>query len=206
MTVLPLSDHQVRQKGRGVPPRYTYTFASSGITIECHKVGPSALESLGRAIRKETQRPDHPHAMPPVPTQEIDYGNDDKRQEELPESAWSDEYKAQRREWQTWVDTEVGKRFARMLICDYVEIDLDAARDEIAHLEKSLKRQGAELPDLDIDTEGYTDDEILKLRYVFMCCMLDPANDGQAFVQYMIGRSQPREEAIQDRIAAFRAT
>jgi len=206
MTVLPLSDHQQRQKGRAVPPRYTYTFASSGITVQCHKVSPTAMESIGQAVRKETRNPDHPHAFPSVPTQAIDYGNGEIRQEELPESAWDDDYKKKRREWEAWANSEVGARFVRMLICDYVEIDLEAARNEIDHFERSLKRQGAELPDLGIDTEGYTDDEILKLRYVFLCCMLDPQNDGQAFSGVMIGRSQPREEAIQDRIASFRAS
>lgn len=204
MTVLPLSDH--RPKGRGVPPRYTYTFASSDITIECHKVGPSAVEAIARAVRKEAQQPDHTHPFPPVPTQEIDYGNDDKRQEELPESSWSDEYKTKRREWERWAEMETMQRFLAMLICDYIEVDLDAARAELDHLEASLKRQGADLPDLGFALEGYSADEQTKLRFVYTCCMLDPANDGQAFVQYMIGRSQPREEAIQDRIAAFRAT
>lgn len=204
MTVLPLSDH--RPKGRGVPPRYTYTFASSGITVECHKVSPAAVDAISRGVRKEAQNPEHEHAFPAVPTQAIDYGNGDIRQEELPESSWSDEYKTKRREWEVWAQNEAMKRFLSMLICDYIEIDLDAARAEIAHMEKSLHRQGAELPDLGIALDGYSEDEITKLRYVYTCCMLDAANDGQAFVAFMIGRSQPREEAISDRIASFRAS
>lgn len=209
MTVLPLSSNGT-QRGRTVVPLHTFTFPSSGIAVQCHKMSPSLQGALLQSIIKECKAlpDDDPHAYPTPPMQPINYGTEEHPDIKMEERRGGEEveaYQQRLRAWEVWAANKSAERLLIMVALDYLVVNQDDVTAELERTSRALARQGAEMPDLGIPLDGYAPEEIDRLKFLFLCCMLDPQNDGQAFLGFLIGRSQPREEAVQDRIASFRA-
>lgn len=208
MTVLPLSttNGTTPQRGRFVMPRHTFTFTSSGITVECHKVSPALFNTLLAAVAKEARAGKHPeHPYPEVPKVKVDVAGEITEEEVLGGELY-EKYQKDIRDWNDWAQNEAGLRFLTMVALDYLVLDNEGVTEEVQRMQKALQRQGADLPDLGISLEGYSEAEVARLHFLFSVCMLDPVNDGQAFMGFLIGQAQPREEAIQENIASFRPT
>lgn len=204
MSVADLPLHNGTTRGRFVMPRHSFTFPSSGITVECHKIGPQLQSAITQAVIRECKEgkyPDHPYPEPPK--QMVDIGGEMVEQEALGGEQVA-EYQKTLRAWGVWADQEIMVRYLVMAILDYAILDDKDISEVIERTRKALARQGADLPDLGIPLEGYSDVEINRLYYLFCVCALDPMNDGQAFFAFLVGRSHPREEAIRERIASFR--
>lgn len=213
MTVLPLSPaiNGVQRGGRNVVPLHKFTFPSSGVTVEFHKMSPTAFAAITQAITKECKAldADHPNAYPIAPTQPVNYGTKTKPDIRVEEMKGGPEYEAyleRLRLWEAWAQDELGRRVIAMIAIDYLEIDPAIVADEVERVRRALKRQGAEMPDLGFSLDAYTPEQADRLYFLFTCCMLDPQGDGQALFAFLVGRSQPREEEVATRIASFRAT
>lgn len=208
MSDLPLTQHT----GRKTPARNRFTFRSSGVTVEFYKVSPLISNLINEALLRYSKElpADHPFAYPHPPTQEVDYGDGEKRHEELPETAWSDEYREQRKAWVAAFNNRAATRLMSAIVLDYVIFDPEDINEGLSRLERSLKRFGGELIDVKegflLDGVDISEEEERKLQYYLGCCMLDqnPQGEGQAFMRYVFGQSQPREEAVESTIASFR--
>jgi hypothetical protein len=193
--------------GRVVSPLNSFTVPSSGITLTYHKVSPIVIGSIRQAVEKETRQEGHAHPCPAPPTAAVDYGEGVIKQEALPESAWDDTYRTQKAQWEEWVGGEAGNRYIRMLILRYIVFspdDLRAMTEEVEILRSALEDVGSAMPDISVDPATLTAEEQTKLYFIFGCCFINPFADSQAFMAHVVGKSQPREEAVADRIAAFR--
>ena len=209
MTVLPITSNGV-QRGRTVAPLHRFTFPSSGITVECHKMSPALQGALIQAIIKECKAlpADAPRAYPNPPTQEVNYGTDEHPDIRVEERLGGDEVAAYQKalaQWEAWAQQEAALRLLKMVAIDYLVVNDADIAEELERTRSALARHGAELPDLGISFDGYTPEEVNRLNFLFLCCMLDQENDGQAFMRFLIGRSQPREEVVAERITSFRA-
>lgn len=206
MTVLPLSPTNGTQRGRTVAPHHRYTFASSGVTIECHKISPTFITAISAAILKECKArdADAPNAYPRRPTRPTLVGGE-MREEEVHGGEEYDAWLAAMQTWQAWAEREMGLRVLQMVALDYLIINDSDIAEELERVRRSLARQGAEMPELGFPLDGYTPEEQNRLYFLFTRCMLDPENDGQAFFQFLVGRAQPREEAVAATIASFRS-
>lgn len=207
MTVLPLSSTNgvTHQRGRAVAPRHRYTFATSGITVECHKISIAYRDAITAAILKESKAlsADHPNAYPRRPTMRMEVGGE-WREEELQGGEEYDAWTVKMQAWNRWAENQMGLRLMTMVALDYLILDDEAIAEEMERVTRALARQGADLPDIGIPLDGYTTEEVNRLYFLFTRCMLDPENDGQAFFLFLVGRSQPREEAVEATIATFR--
>lgn len=193
-------------RGRAVVQPYRFTFTSSGITVQCRKISPTVMTAFIAALRKECQRGEHPeHPYPEVPKQTVDVAGEMVEQE-VRGGDLLEQYNAQSAAWYAWANGIAGLRMLRMVAVDYIIANDEEVGAEVGFHRTALQRAGADLPDLDMDMTGYTDAEINRVYYLFCCCMLDQEKDTTAFMSFLMGRSQPREEAITDRIADFRAS
>lgn len=191
-------------RGRAVVQPYRHTFPSSGITVECRKVSPTALTAFVTAIKKECQAGQHPeHPYPEIPKVQVNVAGE-MREQEVRGGELLETYLKDKQAWETWATQKAALRFLRMVAVDYMTFDAKEVTSEVAFLRRSLARDGAELPDLEMDMTGYTEAEIDRVYYLFCVCMLDQERESQALMSFLMGRSQPREEAIHDQIAAFR--
>lgn len=208
MSALPLTQHT----GRKAPARNRFTFPSSGVTVEFHKVSPLISQLISEALLRYSKGlpPDHPFAYPEEPTQPMDYGDGEIRHEKLPETAWTDEYREKRGAWITAFNNRVATRLMSAIVLDYIVFNPEDIDEGLSRLERSLKRFGGELINVQegflLDGVDLTEAEERKLQYYLGCCMLDqnPQGEGQAFMRYVFGQSQPREEAVDSTIASFR--
>ena len=203
-----LASHQngtiIPMRGRAVVPRNYFTFPSSGITVEFHKVSMTAWNAIQTAVQKECQQGKHPdHPYPKTPMAMVDVGGEMKL-EEVRGGDKYDQYIKDLEAWNAWATQEVALRFLAMLAVDYMVVDDDQVATEVDRMRKALQRQGADLPPLGIDTTGYSEAEINRMYFLVVCCMIDQEADGMALMGFISSKALPREEAIQDRVAEFR--
>jgi hypothetical protein len=191
--------HVPTDAGRYVKPLPFYTFRSSGLSVQVRRISPSTGTLLMQGIIKECKAlPEgHEHVYPKPPVYDTEVG---------PEPNENDaDFIAAKTLWLAWAEQEAATRLLRLIAADYVSVPAEVVTEALERLQRSLRREGAELEPMPIDMERYSQDEADRMQYLFSCCMLDPQRDGQDFLQFVFGQSQPQEEQIQAYQATFQS-
>lgn len=190
---------QDRVRGRAVPSRNRHTFADSGITVELHKIGPTTIQRIAEAVRKEAKAypVGHEWRYPDPPAQEVDIAGE-KRVEINPNDP---DYRAALDRWGEWAMGQVNERLLRVAAVDAViPIEHSDAEIKIAadRMRRRLAAEGAEIPVYD----AYTPEENDQIIWVSHICIRS-LDDFKEFYAALTQRSQVTEEAIQAETATF---
>jgi hypothetical protein len=165
-------------KGRAVPALPSITLKNSGIDVKIRSLGPWTLDTISTAAAKE-----HPRPTPQLNTV---IGLDGKEQQEPNEA--DPAYQAALAAWGDEVQADTMRRLFRILQAGGVvyEPDLDA----VADFRAMMAVGGVTLPDDDREV-------------FFYHLMLGNKEDSEQLINAVMHRSQPTEEAVEDRTASF---
>lgn len=166
--------------GRAVPAFPSFTFPSSGRTVQVRKISPMTMERIARGVQK-----DMPPPQPPVFEVELDGGVKTKETNEADPA-----YQQALRDYREQFKLETGKRFMR-LCASYVLVS-DVPTDEVAEYRAAMDAAGAPVDD---------DDD----RWVYLWEMCAAGQqDMQDFQAFVLGLSQATQEAVQAHVDSFR--
>lgn len=163
---------------RTPPPLPTITLPDSGYTVEFRPIGPLTINEIGKAVRKETPAPDAPRNTVT--------GLDGTEQTET--NTADPAYQAALAAYESAVATEVGMRLMRLIARRIVMTPADVETAQQARAD--LAEIGVELPE---------DDRDVFLNHVLFA----GTDDIMAIQSAFLRRSQPTEEAIQEKVADF---
>jgi hypothetical protein len=166
--------------GRAVPDYPSFTFASSGRTVQVRKLSPMTMQRIAQQTQK-----DMPPPAAPVYEVEIDGGVKTTETNEA-----DPVYQQALRAYNEQVKYETGMRFMRL--CASYVLASDVPVDEVAEYRAAMDAAGAPL--------GDEDD-----RWVYLWEMCAASErDMQDFQQYVLGRAQATPEAVQAHVDSFR--
>lgn len=186
-------------RGRRVRPLQRHVFRDSGIEVELRKMGPTTMQRLGEALRRECQKlpPGHPNRLPEAPRERVSVGGEER--DEVNDQ--HPDYLAALERWQRWAANEVSERYLRIAAVDYViPLDVEEAeiRTEAQRVRRRLAGEGAELPYHDQYTPE-ENDRIVWLLHVAVAT----AEDLQELYSALLSRSAVSEEAVAAHVATF---
>lgn len=163
---------------RTPPPLPTVELPESGYTVEFRPIGPLTLNEISKAVRKEQPAP-----QPPLNTVK---GLDGKDHDEPNEA--DPGYQAARAAHEQRVGAEIAKRMMQLLARRITRTPEDEA---------AVQSIRADMLEIGVDLES--DDADVFLNHV----LIGGAEDIKALQAAFLRRSQPTEEAIQDKVADF---
>ena len=169
--------------------RPTYTFKDSGVTVTLSKLGPSTIQDIDRAVRKQWRQTADPKKQEPTPPVfQTDVG---------PEANDADpDYQAKHRAWEAAVNAEVSTRLLDFAALYAVDVAVD--HEALERLRSTYQAMGLELD----EPEHLSQEQRDKLLYITRICIATAA-DLQEFSQAVTQRSQPTEEAVQAHVDTF---
>ena len=166
--------------GRAVPAHPSFTFGSSGRTVQVRKISPMTMQRIAQQVQK-----DMPPPAAPVFEVEIDGGVTTTETNDA-----DPQYQAALRAYTEQVRLETGMRFMR-LCASYVLVS-DVPADEVAEYRAAMDAAGAPVDEADD-------------RWVFLWEMCAAGQqDMQDFQAFVLGMSQATAEAVQAHVDSFR--
>jgi hypothetical protein len=163
---------------RTVPPLPTVTLPESGYTVEFRPIGPLTINEISKAVRKELPAPE-------VPLNEVT-GLDGKPTQEPNEA--DPEYQQALAAHEQTVGAEIGRRMMRLIARRIAMTEADA---------EVVQQIRADMLEVGVDLEP--DDADVFLNHV----LIGGTEDIQALQAAVMRRSQPTQEAIQEKAADF---
>jgi hypothetical protein len=185
--------------GRNVPELPLYTFRDSGEQVRVRKLGPTTIQRISEAIRKEAAKlPDgHPNKLPEPPVEQIDIGGvvRNERNDRNPD------YLRRMQKWIEWQSGELNERFLRVCAVQAIDPILSDEQIEarVEEIEAVLAIEGVELP-RDPRYNKVQQDRILYLMHV----CFGSQEDMQDFYNAMIYRTAPQEDQVDEEVRLFR--
>lgn len=164
--------------GRTPPALPTVTLPDSGYTVEIRSLGPTTLQAIGTAVRKENPEPE-------PPMNEV-VGLDG--QPALEANAADPDYQATLAAHQTKVNGLIGVRLLGIMQEFAVIYDIDS--DVLAMFRSAMSKAGVEL-----------DEDDRKVWWEHF--ILNSEQDAKQLMGAVLRRSQPTEEAIREKVADF---
>jgi hypothetical protein len=192
-------DTNGRQKGRAVPELDLYVFRDSGEQVRVRKLGPTTLQRINEAVRKECMAlpHGHPHRFPEPPTQEVDIGGEKRKVRNDREP----DYLRRLQAWQNWAASELNERFLRVCAVHGLEPerDDDDIAEQVEALEAVLKIEGVELQ----RDERYSRVQQNRILYLMHICFTTQ-QEMEEFYTFMIQRVVPQPQEVEEATAMFR--
>lgn len=165
-------------KGREVPALPTVTLPDSGYTVGIRPLGPSTLQHIGEAARKELTRP-----TPPINTVT---GLDE--QEKQVENTADPDYLAAMDQYEQDIQMDIGQRLLKIMQAYAVVYEPDLAA--LNQFREGMAAGGVTFDDDD--------------RSVwFWHFLLSSQRDSQELIQAVVRRSQPTPEVVDAKVASF---
>lgn len=174
---------------RAVKPLPSFTFQDSGITVQLRKLGPSTLQDVDRAVRREWKRSEDIEKREPTPPVFVTEVGPEKNEADP-------EYQAKRRAWEARVGEEMTRRLLELAALYAVEVEVDS--EAVARLRSAYARMGVEVE----EDATLSQEDRDRLFYITRICIASP-EDMAEFSTAITQRSQPSEEAVQAHVAAF---
>lgn len=163
---------------RTPPPLPTITLPGSGYTVEFRPIGPLTMGELSKAVRKELPAPE--------PPRNTVTGLDGKQTQEANDA--DPAYQAALTAHEAKVNQEIGNRVLKLLARRIVTTPDDL---------ETAQQMRADLAELDVTVPD--DDREVFLLHV----LVGDQEDLTALQAAFMRRSQPTEEAIQEKVADF---
>lgn len=165
---------------RTPPPLPTVTLPGSGYTVEFRPIGPLTINEISKAVRKELP-------APPVPLNTVTGLDGNETQE--PNEA-DPEYQKALAAHERAANEEIGKRMMRLIARRIVMSEVDT---------EAVQQIRADMLDVGVDLEP--DDADVFLNHV----LIGGTEDIQALQGAFLRRSQPTQEAVQEKVADFQS-
>ncbi len=188
MTQLMEHVNGTRQQGRMIPPLPRHLFKDSGIEISIRKVGPTTYQRIAQAIMRDMPDPDPPRNPPDSEAAAL---GEEFNRADSDYMAACIEREGERR----------GELSRRLLLIGILEAEFeidDRARVDIARKKRHLDLIGASYE----DDPKLTPEENEKVFYILHIAAAT-GEDTAEFVNTLMRRSVPTEEAVQSQIATF---
>jgi hypothetical protein len=188
-------------RGRRVRQLPRHVFKDSGIEVELRKLGPTTLQRITEAIRRECMAlpAGAEHKYPEAPREVVSVGGEDR--EEVNERH-PDHLEALER-WSRWALNQINERYMRIAAVDAV-FPVDMGEDEIAEEVRRVRRvlsaEGVDLPYFDQYTPE-ENDKIVWLQHV-ACATREDMNE---LYTALLNRTTVTEEAVAAHVATFPA-
>lgn len=157
--------------------RSSFTFPDSGITVRIERIAPATKQAIAKALEAE-----YPKPKPPM--QEVDYGDGPRMEANTADPGYLEAIKIQEEQFAIAL---VERMF--VLVKRRIEVEVDPA---------AVKRIRDDMEAISTPLNG-SDKDI----YVDHVC-ISSEEDAQALMKYLMRRSQPTEEAVQEHIDTFR--
>lgn len=191
-----------RKKGRKVPELPTFTFPDSGYSVRVRKIGPWTLDQIRLGLQKVRQPP--PIPMIQVPDKYDDAGEEIGWRNEPHES--DPAYKQALQEYETWLNLTSGYRLLDIVMSSCIVVDKeDIDPEEVAAFRRGLLLAGPQPSENEVAAsehrrvvEAMSDEEIF-----VRCACMSTGNDTEALQSFVISRSMPTQEAIQEQVDTF---
>lgn len=165
--------------GRTPPPLPSFTFPTSGITVQIRRLGPFTSDELTKAVIRQ-----HPRPQPPMNRVEIGGEVRDEPNDADPD------YVTSLAAWERAVRSHASEKLFDLVVNYSVVCEIDADAVEQARLMLQM-----------IDSSAVTDasDRAVYVKHV---CILSQ-EDVTKLLAFVTSQSQPTEEAVQAHVETF---
>lgn len=169
------------QKGRKVPELPTYTFAVTGVEVKIRRLGPFTMDEIRKSLKKQRKPPE-------VPTVVVEVGDARVRLSEP--NPGDPDYRRAVEEYNLWISTTIGEKMMDLMVnyCILCTVEEDIVTE---------KRALLAMIDPTINEE-YSDREVYVQHY-----LLGTTDELESVQNFILGRSMPTEEAVQEHIDTF---
>lgn len=186
-------------RGRRVRPLPRHVFKDSGIEVELRKLGPTTLQRITEALRRECMAmpAGAEHKYPEAPVEKIEIGGEER----LEVNERHPDHLAALEKWARWAMNQVTERYLRIAAVDAI-FPLDVSEAEISEEAQRVRRRlSAEGVDLTY-YEQYTPEENDRIVWLLhIACAT--REDLDELYTALLNRTTVSEEAVQAHVGTF---
>lgn len=169
------------QQGRKVPPLPSFTFKETGVTVQIRRLGPFTMDDIRKKLLKERKPPEVPEVV-------VEVG--DARVKTREKNYLDPDYVTARSEYETWLRTTIAEKMVDLMVQYCIVCDPEP---EIVSDMRELAQQ------IDPEVNESMSDKQIYIRYY----LLSSPQAVEEVQNFIMGRSMPTEEVVQEQIDTF---